>query len=46
MIDWSWIKRDKYKAKLGGEKGLQLKPKGMHHRTWQRLQHQYYQAEM
>lgn len=45
-IDRSWSKRDKYKAKLGGDTGLHLKPKGMHHRTWQRLRHRYYQAEM
>jgi hypothetical protein len=45
-IDRSWSKRDKYKAKLGGDKGIHLKPKGMHHRTWQRLRHRYYQAEM
>ena len=45
-IDGSWSRRDKYKAKLGGDEGLYLKPKGMHHRTWQRLRHQYYEAEM
>lgn len=46
QIDRSWSKRDKYKAKLGGDKGLHLKPKGMHHRTWQRLRQSYYEAEM
>lgn len=46
MIDRSWSKRDKYKAKLGGDNGLHLKPKGMHHRTWQWLRHRYYEAEM
>ena len=46
-IDRSWRKRDKYKAKMGGDdKVLYLKPKGMHQRTWQRLRHQYYEAEM
>jgi len=46
QIDRSWSKRDKYKAKLGGDKGQYLKPKGMHQRTWQQLRHQYYEAEM
>lgn len=46
MIDRSWSKRDKYKAKLGGDKGLHQKPKGMHHRTWQRLRRQHNEAEM
>lgn len=45
-IDRSWSKRDKYKVKLGGDKGLHQKPKGMHQRTWQRLRHRYYEAEM
>jgi hypothetical protein len=40
-IDRSVSRRDKYKAKLGGDKGLQQRPKGMHHRTWQRLRLQY-----
>ncbi|MDD2337204.1 MAG: hypothetical protein PHD01_11570, partial [Geobacteraceae bacterium] len=47
LIDRSWRKRDKYKARMGGnDKGLNLKPKGMHQRTWLRLRHQYFEAEM
>lgn len=46
MIDRSWRKRDKIKSRLGGDdKGLYLKPKGMHQRTWQRLRQQYHDAE-
>ena len=29
-----------------GDKGLRLKPKGMHHRTWQRLRLQYRNAAL
>ena len=47
MIGRTWRKRDKYKAKLGGDdKGLYLKPKGMHQRTWERLRWQYHNAEL
>jgi hypothetical protein len=42
----NWRKRDKYKAKLGGDDhGFYLKPKGMRQRTWQRLRHRHYEAE-
>ncbi len=47
LIGRSWRKRNKYKAKMGGDdKYLSLKPKGMHWRTWQRLLQKYYDAEM
>lgn len=47
QIARSWRKRDKYKAKMGGDdKVLYLKPKGMHQRTWQQLRQRYYEAEM
>ena len=46
QIDRSWRKRDRIKARLGGDdKGLYLKPKGMHQRTWERLRQQYLDAE-
>ncbi len=47
QIDRSWRRRDKIKAKLGGDdKGIYLKPKGMHQRTWQRLRWQHQNAEL
>lgn len=47
MIDRSWRRRDKIKVRLGGDdKGLYLKPKGMHWQTWARLRQQHNEAEM
>lgn len=47
QIDRSWRKRDRIKAKLGGDDiNVYVKPKGMHHRTWDRLRWQYQNAEL
>jgi hypothetical protein len=45
-IGGSWRKRNKYKAKMGGgDECLYIKPKGMHWQTWEKLLHQYHDAE-
>lgn len=46
LIDRTWRKRDKYKARVGGKDHLYLKPKGIHRKTWERLRYKYYDAEM
>ena len=47
MIDRTWRKRDKIKSRLGGDDiSIHIKPKGMHHRTWERLRWQYQNAEL
>jgi len=46
-ISQIWRKRDKYLAKMGGnKKSLHFKPKGMHRETWNRLRLQYYEADI
>jgi hypothetical protein len=45
-ISRSWRKREKIKARLGGnDNALYLKPKGMHQQTWHRLRQKYREAE-
>ena len=47
LIDRSWRRRDKYKARMGGDDiNIYVKPKGMHQRTWERLRWQYQNAEL